>query len=437
MSHAIEKRRRKRLAAQIGADAVAIVPAAGEQLRNRDVHFPFRQDSDFDYLTGFPEPDAFAVIAPRRKGGELVMFVRPRNAEREIWDGRRHGVDGARERFNVDEAFELDEIDAKMPDLLADRSRIYYPLGVDDGLDRRVMGWLRAVRAKARTGVRAPTELVALDEPLAEMRLIKDKDELSRMRRSARIAAAGHRRLMRSARAGMWEYQLEAIFTEHCTRQGARAQAYQPIVGSGNNACVLHYVENNAPLVDGELVLIDAGCEYQGYCSDITRTFPVNGRFTEPQRELYELVHEAQRAAIAKAIPGNRWQDSHKAALRVLTRGLVELGLIKGTVKEVAKLIKEEKYRPFYMHRTGHWLGRDVHDVGAYKRDGKWRTLEPGMVLTVEPGLYVAADADVPKRYRGIGIRIEDDVAVTKAGNEVLSKDVPKAADEIECLMGS
>ena len=429
------QRRRRAAAKAVGADGVLIVPAATEVTRNRDVHYPFRQDSDFRYLTGFPEPDAVAVIAPKRKDGEFVLFCRPRDPEREVWDGFRHGVEGAVERFGADEAHPLDELDEKLPELLADRERVFYPLGTDAELDLKIMDWLRAVRGQARAGVRAPTELITSDRVIHEQRLIKGKAELRTMRRAAAISAAGHRLLMQRCRPGMSEQQLEALFVGACAEHGARFQAYPPIVGGGHNACVLHYVSNDAELNDGDLVLVDAGCELDGYASDITRTFPVNGRFTDPQRALYALVLEAQRAAIAAVKPGRRWSAPHDAALKVLTRGLVELGLIEGTPEDVPQLIKDEKYKPFYMHRTGHWLGMDVHDVGSYKVDGKWRRLEPGMVLTVEPGLYVAPDAGAPAQYRGIGIRIEDDVLVTEDGHEVLSRAAPKAIDEIEALM--
>jgi Xaa-Pro aminopeptidase len=429
------KRRRRDLLRAIGPDGVLIVPAAQEVARNRDVHYPFRQSSDFAWLTGFPEPDAVAVLAPKHEDGEFVLFCRPRDPEREVWDGYRFGTEGATEQFGADAAHPLAELDEKLPELLADRKRIHYPLGVDADLDLKVMGWLRAVRAQARKGVSAPTALLTSDELLHERRLIKSKRERATMRRAAGISAAAHRRLMQTCRPGLSEQQLEATFLHACAEQGARFQAYPPIVGGGSNACVLHYVENADTLREGDLVLVDAGCELDGYASDITRTFPVSGRFSGPQRTLYELVLAAQQAAIAAVKPGKRWDAPHRAALKVLTRGLVDLGFIEGTRKDLPQLIKDEKYKPFYMHRTGHWLGMDVHDVGSYKVDGKWRTLEPGMVLTVEPGLYVAPDAQAPAQFRGIGIRIEDDVLVTEDGHEVLSRDVPKDPDAIERLM--
>jgi len=435
MSAAELKRRRRRLTDVMEPPAVALLPAAAEVVRNRDVHYPFRQDSDFQYLTGFPEPEALAVLAPGRKEGEYLLFCRPRDEKKELWEGPRAGVEGAREHYGADEAHPIEEADELLPKLLENCARLYYPLGVSSDLDQRVMHWINLVRGKARTGVRAPVEVVALDHLLHEQRLVKSKEELRIMRKAARISADAHRRVMRLCRPGMWEYELEAAFVHACALRGGRFQAYPPIVGSGANACVLHYVDNRHRLRDGDLVLIDAGCECAGYASDITRTFPVNGRFSEPQRELYELVLAAQAAAIKKAQPGSRWDAPHKAAVRVLTRGLVELGLLEGTKDDVQKLIKEEKYKPFYMHRTGHWLGMDVHDVGDYKVDGKWRTLEPGMVITVEPGLYIPGEEEVPARYRNIGIRIEDDLVITAEGNEILSADAPRAVAEIESWM--
>ncbi|MEA3278916.1 MAG: Xaa-Pro aminopeptidase [Pseudomonadota bacterium] len=431
------KRRRGRLAEAMAPGSVALLPAAAEAVRNRDVHYPYRQDSDFWYLSGFPEPDALLVLAPGRKDGEFILFCRPRDEQRELWEGRRAGVEGARDQYGADEAYPIDQVDELLPGLFEDRERVYYPAGADSELDRRVMRWVNAVRRKVRSGVRAPVEFVTLDQPLHQQRLVKSKTEIKTMRRAARISAAAHRRVMRMCRPGLWEYQLEAEFVHACAARGGRFQAYPPIVGSGANACVLHYVDNRHQLRDGDLVLVDAGCEYGGYASDITRTFAVNGRFSPPQRDLYELVLAAQTAAIKKVRPGNRWVDPHKAAVRTLTRGLVELGILPGSMKDVPRLIKEEKYKPFFMHRTGHWLGMDVHDAGEYKLDGKWRLLEPGMVLTVEPGLYVPADRDeVPAAYRNIGIRIEDDLVVTKDGHEVLSADAPKTIEDVEAMIG-
>lgn len=427
-------RRRRAFLQVLGRGGIAILPAAREAIRNRDVHYPFRQSSDFAYLTGFPEPDAVAVLVPGRKEGELILFCRPRDPEREQWDGPRAGVEGAVADYGADQAFPLGDLDTRMPGLIDGRARLCYPVGADPTFDARVMGWVNQVRAQVRKGASPPDTFVTIESLLHEQRLRKSPAELRVMRRAARISAEAHRHLMRICRPGRRESELESEFLHHCAGQGARWQAYQPIVGGGANACVLHYVANDAELQDGDLVLIDAGCELDGYASDITRTFPVNGRFSQPQRELYSLVLEAQAAAIAKARPGNRWNEPHEAALRVLTRGLTRLGILSG---KLGTLLKEEAYKPYYMHRTGHWLGMDVHDVGSYKREGRWRTLEPGMVLTVEPGLYMPATEAVPEPYRRIGIRIEDDVLITEDGNEVLSAAAPKDPDAIEDLMGA
>jgi len=432
MTAAEYDRRRRALARAIGPDGLAILPAARETIRNRDVHFPFRQSSDFTYLTGFPEPNALAVIAPGRKGGPFVLFCRPKDPEREQWDGPRAGVEGAISTYKADQAFLVSDLETQMPGLIEGRNRLFYPVGASTAFDAQVMGWVNQVRTKARGGVAAPDTFVTLESVLHEHRLVKSPSEIKVMRRAARISADGHRQLMRFCRPGRRESELESEFQHYCAMQGARYQAYPPIVGGGVNACVLHYVENGATLRDGDLVLVDAGCELDGYASDITRTFPVSGRFSAPQRELYQLVLEAQQAAIAKAMPGNRWNEPHEAALTVLTKGLKGLGILSG---KLGKLIKEEAYKPYYMHRTGHWLGMDVHDVGRYKQAGEWRTLEPGMIFTVEPGLYMPAIEAVPEPYRGIGIRIEDDVLITKDGSEILSAAAPKEPDGIEHLM--
>jgi len=432
------RRRRRHLLEAIGGEGVALVPSAPERLRNGHTHYPYRQSSDLSYLTGFPEPEALLALIPGRKEGEVVLFCRPRDAERELWEGRRAGVEGAVDRYGVDQAYPIAALDEEMPKLIADRHYLHYPLAREADLDVRVMSWLRQVRAQARGGVRAPQVLVNLDASLHEQRLFKDKAEVSLMRRAARVSAEAHRRVMRFCHAGCWEYELEAEFARACAAGGARHLAYPTIVGGGANACTLHYADNHHLLRDGDLVLIDAGGELHGYAADITRTFPVNGRFSPPQRELYELVLAAQAAAIAKVAPGNRWIDPHEAAVKALTAGLVELGLLKGGRKAVTRLIREEAYKPYFMHRTGHWLGMDVHDVGDYKRDGDWRRLESGMTLTIEPGIYVGPDQrQAPKRFRGIGIRIEDDLLVMADGHEILSHQAPKRVDEIESWMAS
>jgi Xaa-Pro aminopeptidase len=416
---------------------VAVLPAASVSVRNRDVEFPYRQDSDFVYLTGFPEPEAVLVLIPDREEGEFVLFCRERSPEMETWNGRRAGLEGARSDYGADEAFPITELDERMPELLQDRERVYYTLGKRADFDQRFMVWLNRVRGKARTGVRAPRVFVSLDDLVHGLRLIKSPAEIKAMRRAAEISAAAHRRAMEVCQPGMLESQLEAELIHEFMRQGCRSPAYPSIVGSGRNACILHYTQNTARLRHGDLVLIDAGGEYEHYAADITRTFPVSGRFSAAQKAVYEVVLSAQKAAIAKVRTGSRWNEPHDAAVRVLTEGMVELGLLQGAVDE---LITQEAYRRFYMHRTGHWLGMDVHDVGDYKVDGEWRVLEPGMVLTVEPGIYIPeseGEEAVAQHWRNIGIRIEDDVLVTRAGHEILSASVPKAIDDIEALVGA
>ena len=425
-------RRRRQLMRMVGKGGIAILPAAPTRVRNRDVEHAYRQDSDFHYLTGFPEPEAVAVLLPGRPHGEYVLFCRDRNPERETWDGRRAGPEGAVRDYGADDAFPVCDIDDILPGMLEHSERVYYTIGLNAEFDQRLLGWVNQLRAAAKTGVTTPAEFVALDHLMHDMRLFKSRGEVAAMRKAARIAAAAHIRAMRACRPGMMEYEIEAEFLHEFRRHDATT-AYQPIVGGGANGCILHYVENGAQLNAGELLLVDAGCEYDCYASDVTRTFPVDGRFSAAQRELYEVVLEAQLAAIARVRPGNHWNDPHDAAVRVLTRGLVRLGLLKG---RVPTLIREGAYRPFYMHRTGHWLGMDVHDVGDYKLGEQWRILEPGMVMTVEPGLYVAPGSKgVARKWQGIGIRIEDDVLVTANGAEVLSCDAPKDPEEIERLM--
>jgi Xaa-Pro aminopeptidase len=417
--------------------SIAILPAAPETLRNRDVHYPYRQDSDFHYLTGFPEPAALAVLIPGRKAAEYILFCRPRDEKEELWDGARAGQEGAQEIYGADDSFPIEDLDDILPGLLEQCQRVYYAVGSNPDLDRQIGDWVKQIRAKARSGVHGPVEFIALDHFLHELRLYKSRSEIKVMRQAASISVEAHQQVMRTCRPGVWEYQLEAEFVHACAKRGGRFQAYPPIVGSGANACVLHYVDNRHQLKEGDLVLIDAGCEYEYYASDITRTLPVAGRFSEPQRELYELVLAAQEAAIKKAVPGNQWDDTHQAAVRTLTKGLVELGILKGTARSVRKLIKKEAYKPYFMHRTGHWLGMDVHDVGDYKVDGAWRLLEPGMCLTIEPGLYIPQGTEeVDPRWWNTGIRIEDDVVLTKDGNEVLSAGAPKSVADIEQLMG-
>lgn len=427
--------RRQHLMQNMDADAVAIVPAALHYRRNRDTEYRFRQDSDFYYLSGFAEPEALLVLLPGRAEGEFVMFCRPRDREMEIWNGYRAGPEGAINDFGAQQAFTIDELDQRLPELLAGRDRVYAPMGAQPAFDQRLAGWLGSVRAKTRAGVRAPSALHLLDAALHPLRLIKSSAELAIMQHAADLSAEGHRRAMALAAPGRYEYELEAELLHTFTRYGCQAPAYGSIVGSGANACILHYGENDRRMQDGDLVLIDAGGELDHYAADITRTFPVNGRFTSPQKDLYEVVLAAQLAAIDSVQPGASWQAPHDAAVRVLTQGLVDHGLLQGSVDG---LIESAAFRRFYMHRTGHWLGMDVHDVGDYQIDGQWRPLSAGMVLTVEPGLYVSPDDEtVAAHWRGIGIRIEDDVAVTVQGHHVLSAKAPKAVAEIEALVGS
>ena len=422
--------RRARLATLMG-EGVALIATAPERVRNRDSHYPYRFDSYFYYLTGFIEPEAVLVLVAG-KTPRSILFCRNRDPERETWDGFRYGPEGARERFAFDEAHAIGELDETMPKLLEDQPVLYYPVGAEADWDARVMRWLNIVRAKARTGIAAPERLHDVRALLDDMRLVKDAPEVATMRRAARIAAAAHRRAMQAARPGRMEYEIEAELLHEFRRNGAQFPAYSPIVASGANSCVLHYVANDARLHEGDLLLIDAGCELDGYASDITRTFPVSGTFSGPQREIYQLVLAAQAAAIDKVRAGNAWNEPHDAAVRVLAQGMLDLQLITGSLEEV---LEKETYKRFYMHRTGHWLGLDVHDAGEYKRQGNWRRLAPGMALTVEPGLYIRAAEDVPERLRDIGVRIEDDVVVTTGACEVITAEAPKRIDDIEALM--
>ena len=425
------ERRRQQLMQMVGEGGIVILPSAPVKLRSRHVEYHYRQDSDFYYLTGFAEPESLAVLVPGRDSGEYLMFCRERDPDSELWDGYRAGPEGAVDDYGADDAFPIDDVDDILPGIMESCERVYYTMGMYPDFDTRVAEWLNTLRARMSRGVHTPHEFVALDHLLHDMRLYKSRSEISAMRRSARVAVAAHKRAMQVARPGMHEYEVEAEFRHEFRLNNAWA-SYNPIVGAGANGCVLHYVENSAPMADGDLVLIDAGCELDYYASDITRTFPVNGRFSPEQRAVYEIVLEAQLAAIEKTVKGNHWNEPHDAAVRVITRGLKSLGLLQGSVD---KLIEDEAYRPFYMHRTGHWIGMDVHDVGDYKVGDEWRLLEPGMVTTVEPGIYI--DGRGPKAFRNIGIRIEDDVAVTSKGPDVLSKGLPKTPDDIETLMSA
>lgn len=423
-------RRRTQFLQRMGT-GVAVIPTAPEAVRNRDSHYQYRFDSYFYYLTGFTEPESVLVLIAGKKP-KSVLFCRDKDLEREIWDGFRYGPEGAKEAFGVDEAYSISRLDELVPQLLANQPRLHYALGADTQWDLRVTGWLNYLRTQTRSGVSAPAEIADVRGLLDEMRLFKSEDEIATMRRAAEISAGAHRRAMRATLPGATEYEVEAELLHEFRRLGAQSPAYHSIVAGGANACVLHYVFNDAPLRDGDLLLIDAGCELDGYASDITRTFPVNGKFSGPQKDLYELVLAAQDAAIEAVRPGNHWNAPHEAAVQVLARGFIDFGLCKGTVDAV---LESGDYRRFYMHRTGHWLGLDVHDAGEYKQNDKWRLLEPGMALTVEPGCYVRPADGVPEHFWDIGIRIEDDAIVTSSGCEIITNSAPKRVAEIEALM--
>ena len=416
----------------IGHDGIAIIPSASVKVRNRDVEYDYRQDSDFMYLTGFLEPESVAVLVPGRDHGQFILFCRERDKEMETWNGRRAGQEGVIRDFDADDAFPIGDIDEILPGILEQREKVFYTMGINPEFDHRVIGWVNQIKEKARTGAHAPHEFIALDHLLHELRLFKSGAEISKMKKAVKATIAGHKRAMKVCRPGMYEYQVEAELLYEFNKAGY-GTAYPSIVGGGENGCILHYTENNQVLNDGDLLLIDAGAECEGYACDITRTFPVNGEFTEAQLELYDLVLQAQYAAIDATQPGNHWNDPHEAAVKVLTKGMVKLGILKG---QPAKLIKSGEYRKYYMHRTGHWLGLDVHDVGDYKIDEQWRMFEPGMTMTVEPGIYIPAKSrGVPKRYWNTGIRIEDDVRVTRNGSEVLTGRLIKEAADIEEFM--
>ncbi len=424
--------RRARLLAAIGPDSVAIIPSSREVIRNRDAHYRFRQDSDFLYLSGFNEPDSMLVLVPGRKEGAFLMFVRARDATREIWDGRRAGPEGAVSTYGADQAFVIGEFEKQLHDLLAGRNRIFFTLGEHPEWDGKIAAVVREIREVSRRGAAAPSDIVALETTLHEQRLIKTDAELALIRHACQVTAAAHVRAMRATHPGNWEWAVAAEIHHEFERNGMEC-GYGSIVGGGENACILHYKENESQLRDGDLLLIDAGGEYRGYTADITRTFPVNGRYSGAQKEVYEVVLAAQLAAIAELTAGNASSRPHEVATRVLTEGMVALGLLNG---DLDSLIAEGKHRQFYMHGTGHWLGLDVHDVGRYKIDGVARPFQPGMVMTVEPGLYIAPGSEgVDPRFHGIGIRIEDDVLVTSGAPEVLTHGVPKSVADIEALM--
>lgn len=425
-------KRRQQLMDIMGPDSIAVLPNAEVANRNRDVDYPYRSDSNFHYLSGFDEPESVIVIIPGRAHGEYLLFCRERNLEKEIWDGYRAGQEGAVEKFGADDSYPISDLDDILPGLLEGREQVYYTMGNIPNFDQRMVGFLNHLRNASRQGKNSPTEIIELDHCLNELRLFKSSAEIKAMRQAAEISAQAHIRAMQFTQPGHWEYQVESEIIHEFMKNDCRSPAYPSIVGGGENGCILHYIENNHKLKNNDLLLIDAGAEYDYYAGDITRTFPVNGKFTPAQKTLYSIVLNAQKAAIDAVKPGNHWNQPHEEAVRVLTEGLLEIGLLKGKLDQ---LLEDQAYREFYMHRTGHWLGMDVHDVGDYKVGGEWRVLEPGMVLTVEPGLYIRDLDHVPKKWHFTGIRIEDDVLVTKTGNEVLSAAAPKEINEIEALM--
>lgn len=424
------KRRRAFLeaVAKSGEDAVCIFPAAPVFTRNNDVEHEYRQDSDLFYLTGFAEPGTVLVLDAKEK--KTTYFVRPRDKDREIWDGPRFGVDGVKEHFGADESFTIDKLAEELPKLLQNRRRLYYRLGVNRAMDDKVLEALDRTRARARLGITWPIEIVDPGAILHEMRLFKGAEDLEAMRKAADITAQAHLAAIARTKPGMHEYQVEALLLETFRAHGSERPAYGSIVGSGANATILHYRANNRRMEDGELLLIDAGCEYDYYAADVTRTFPVGGTFSKEQEAIYDLVLEAQEAGIAKTVKGSTLEQVHGACVDVITRGLVRLGLLQG---EPEQLVKDEAYKPFFMHKTSHWLGMDVHDVGNYFAGGKARPLEPGMVLTVEPGIYIGRDYDkVPAEWRGIGVRIEDDILVTEGAPDNLTQEIPKTVADLK-----
>lgn len=427
------KKRRKLLMQHIGEGNIGIIASAGMRTRNRDVDYPFRQDSDFYYLTGFNEPDALAVFIPGREQGQYILFCREYDEKKALWEGAHAGLEGATDDYHADDSFPIEDVADILPGMIENKSKVFYPMGRDTDLDHYLLEWVTNIRKQSRTGVSAPGEFVSMEHVLHEMRLFKSSAEIKLLRQAAEVSARAHIKAMQSCAAGKYEYEIEGEMIQQFYSEGLRSVAYPSIVAGGKNACVLHYTENNSKLKQGDLLLIDAGAECDHYAADITRTFPVSGSFSPSQKQLYQLVLDAQSAAIEYVKPGLAWNLAHDAAVEILTAGLVGLGLLEGDVEE---LIADASYKQFYMHRIGHWLGMDVHDVGDYKVDEQWRLLEAGMVLTIEPGLYIPPDCDsVAPKWRGIGIRIEDDVLVTKQGCDILTASVPKSITEIEQIM--
>jgi Xaa-Pro aminopeptidase len=429
------KRRRKALMAKMRPNSIALIASAAPKIRNANSEYPYRQNSDFYYLTGFTESQALLALIPGRKKGEAILFCQGKNREKEIWSGNLTGPKKAKQLLLLDEAFAFSMADSTVPGLLDGCERIYYGVGKDPHFEQQVMEWLNNIRGRVRQGARPPGEFLMLDPLLHELRVIKSGAEIKLMEKAANISASAHNRAMKFCKPGFYEYQLEAEMLHEFVRQGSRSPAYNFIIASGANACILHYNCNKSEIKDGDLVLIDAGCEYGNYASDITRTFPANGKFTLQQKAVYQIVLNAQTAAIESLKPGAYWDAPINIAIRVITAGLVKLGLLKGKLDQ---LIKSQAYREFYMHGVGHFLGLDVHDVGDQKINGKWRQYAPGMVTTIEPGIYISPDnKKVGKAWRGIGVRIEDDVLITKKGHKVLSKAAPKTIKEIESIMSA
>jgi len=427
-------KRRKDFMQQVGPSGVVIIASAPERPRNGDAFYPYRQNSDFYYLTGFEEPEAVLVLAPKRKEGEFILFNRVRDRDHEIWDGPRAGQEGAVHDFQADQSFPISQLNDLLPEFLIGRETIHYTLGLNRDFDKTLLNNLNKVRGKIRGGLQSPNGFIDISN-LHEMRLLKSASEIAVMQKAVDITHKAHVRAMAFCKPGVYEYQLEAELMYEFQRNGARSPAYNSIVGSGRNTCILHYISNNQKIADGDLVLIDAGAEYQNYAADITRTFPANGKFTSEQRAVYDIVLEAQLAAIKSIKPGASWVSAQDIIVKIMTQGLVDLGILKGSVET---LIEKEAYLPYYMHRSGHWLGLDVHDVGRYRVHTKWRPLEQGMVFTVEPGLYLSSDIPgLAKRWHHIGVRIEDNVVVTEKGHQVLSNSIPKTVTEIEALMAN
>ena len=425
--------RRSGLINMMEPNSIAIVASAPVRVRSKDTFYPYKQDTTFSYLSGFPEPQSVLVLIPSRSQGQFVIFCQEKDQMREIWDGFLYGPSGACDHFEADDAFPITDIDDILPGMLEGKDRVYYGIGKDTEFDNRLMGWVNEIRARRRRGAIPPGEFIDIDHFVNEMRLIKTSVELKIMKNAAAITASAHRRAMRVVRPGMYEYQLQAEIEHEFLYQGATCPAYTTIVGGGKNSCVLHYIKNQDLLADGDLVLVDAGCEYYNYCADITRTFPVNGRFTRPQASIYEVVLEAQAEAIKSIAPGKPYNTANNVTIKTITQGLVDLGILSGDVDD---LIGRGSYRDFYMHQSGHWLGMDVHDVGDYRLDQIWRDYEAGMVVTVEPGIYIAPDnLSVEEKWRGISVRIEDNVVLTRDGCEHLNENVPKCRVEIEKLM--